>query len=120
MSSLIIPILFFIILLVGAIFFGKFVLKKSIEVYVIQHHQAAENILNTGKPPKDWVIKNKYSKNKCLSKLNKVIDYFKTTKLVEDEATRELMIKRLTKVYQEWEDEDWNEMIATMDRAQKE
>ena len=113
---------------------------KVIKVYVEGHNRAAEAILTNGRPPEDWVDKsnrkierlkarpegmtkaNKMGeriKKKSLRKVSKLIVYFKTATLVQDEETREMLMDELKKAHDSWEKKKWAEIMA-IDNTQSE
>jgi len=113
----------FVLLLRGAVILMGRITGK----YVGEKHKEAEAIINTGKPPKNWtygpekkiaklkensrrpgrILKiQKKAKNTCLEKLDRLIKYFKTSPLVQDEETRKILLDELLKVHQRWKEKD--------------
>lgn len=100
--------------------------------YVGKKHKAAEVIVNTGKVPKEWSDKLKKrtfsrvkiqgrskkisrierrAKASVLKRVDHLIDYFKTSPLVEDKETKKILLNKLQKARHLWEEKDWEEII---------
>ena len=100
--------------------------------YVSKKHKAAEVIVNTGKVPKEWSdklkkriflrVKNqgrskkisrieRRAKASVLKRVDHLIDYFKTSPLVEDKETKKILLNELQKARRFWEEKDWEEII---------
>lgn len=100
--------------------------------YVGEKHKAAEVIVNTGKIPDEWSDKlkkrissvsktqgsskkilgmEKRAKTNVLKKVDHLIDYFKTSPLVEDKETKKILLSELQKTRHLWEEKDWEEII---------
>ncbi len=99
--------------------------------YVGGKHRAAETIVNTGKIPNEWSDKlkkrissvsktqgsskkilgmEKRAKTTVLKKVDHLIDYFKTSPLVEDKETKKILLSELQKARHLWEEKDWEEI----------
>lgn len=87
------------------------ILKFSVHHIIVKKHKAAEEILETRKPPEKW--KNKLfqddedNKEYCLKKLRKLIAHFEKTNLVESEETREMLLGQLEAILTEWKNSEW-------------
>jgi len=102
--------------------------------YVNEKHRAAETIVNTEKVPKLWSDKlekkissvSKYSgrskkvlrmkkraKTVILKKMDRLIDYFKDSPLVQDKETRKILLDKLLGARRLWEEKDWEEIIIS-------
>jgi len=100
--------------------------------YVGEKHRAADAIVNTGKVPMEWSDKlkkrifllsktqgsskkifgiEKRAKTTVLKKVDHLIDYFKTSPLVEDKETKKILLSELQKARHLWEEKDWKEII---------
>ncbi len=100
--------------------------------YVGEKHRTADAIVNTGKVPKEWGDKlkkrissvsktqgrpkkilgmEKRAKTNVLKKVDHLIDYFKTSPLVQDKETKEILLSELQKARHLWEEKDWEEII---------
>lgn len=84
--------------------------------YIEMTHKSAEYIINTGAVPPFW-FKNKRSKEnpfmaklRCLKKTRKLIDYFKNNTISGDETTREIIVSKLTEIYNQWTEKEWEEL----------
>jgi len=97
-------------------------------------HREAETIINTGKVPKEWRNKlekrvslvNKTSKNPgkisriqeqakgiALKRIDRLIDYFKASPLVENKETRRILLDQLQETRKAWEEKEWKEIITS-------
>ena len=106
---------------------------KIVGKYVEERHRAAETIINTGKVPRSWSYKlegkiasleraeeepakiykiQEKGKSYCLNRLDHLIDHFKTSPLVEDDKTREVLLGELQEVRNLWEGSSWQEIVA--------
>ena len=119
----------FVLLLRGAVILMGRISGK----YVGEKHKAAENIINTGKPPITWICNSvrkmaelredprgpravkieEKARNICLKKLESLTKYFKTSPLCQDEETRKILLDELSKVRRVWQEKDWGEIIAS-------
>lgn len=92
-------------------------------------HKAAEAILNTKRPPKEWIEKwerkmdtardvpnreaeaeriKMRAKKDSVRRLDSLIGYFRATSLMEDEETRLILLEELRKIRRLWNDNwDW-------------
>ncbi len=90
-----------------------------------EKHKAAEEIVNEGKVPRGWIkdLEKKFlkyntpkrqymAKKEILKRLDNLIEYFKSTPLVKDKETRDILLDRLRKTRTSWEEKEWEEIIA--------
>ena len=93
---------------------------KIASLVIEQKHRDAEEILNTGLVPLRWLKKGTVSrfllisvtpKHIALRRLQKIINYFQRSPLVEDEESREILLSRLEAVKKAWQESDWQEII---------
>ena len=49
----------------------------------------------------------------CLKKLDKSLKYAYNSSLVQDEETRDILLKKLTDVRKTWAEQDWSEIIGS-------
>jgi hypothetical protein len=106
---------------------------STVKNYVESRNRAAEAIADTGRPPDFWTHKLKLrierlrsspeglakarrveerAKRICLRKVSKLMAYFKSTTLVEDEETRKILLDELQRAYDSWEKKNWEEMVS--------
>ena len=106
---------------------------KVIKVYIESKNRAAEEIVNSGRPPEDWLGKSlgkikslkanpggmararrleKRVKKESIKRVSKLIDYFKTATLVQDEDTREMLMAELKAARDSWENKSLDEIMA--------
>jgi len=106
---------------------------STVKGYVESRNRAAEAIADTGRPPEFWTHKPKLriarlrsspeglakarraeerAKRMCLRKISKLMAYFKSTTLVEDEATRKILLDELQRAYDSWEKKNWEEIAS--------
>lgn len=91
-------------------------------------HRDTEFIINTCKVPKEWQIPwekrmrkletgqagsasrdriEKSAHHQSLKRVHKLILHFKRTSMIADEEARELVVKELQEVYNQWQSSDW-------------
>ncbi len=92
--------------------YAQFVLTRLVE----RKHMAAEIIIQSGTVPPWWKrgaarIPAGYAKLRAISRLRSVIRYFRTTPMVEDEATRRRIIAALEETLDRWKSLSWSEML---------
>ena len=81
--------------------------------FIEETHKSAEFIINTGKLPPFW-YKKKISlpplldKYRCMKKMKKIISYFEKSQIAGDEYSRSVIAGKLTEIYNEWTDLDWD------------
>lgn len=84
--------------------------------YIEMTHRSAEYIINTGTVPPFWYKNGKpkgtpiFEKLKCLKKTRKLIEYFKNSTVSGDETSREIIVSKLTEIYNQWTDKEWEEL----------
>jgi len=102
--------------------------------YVTTKHKAAEMIVNTGRAPKDWTYKfeeritsirktteslekisriERRAKDVLLKKIDQLIEYFKTSPLIQDKDTRQILLDGLQEARRLWKEKNWEEIIAS-------
>ncbi len=90
--------------------------------YIEKTHRGAEFIINTRQVPPFWIARKGlirsplYRKYRALKNLKKIISYFRTNTVAGDEESRMLIVKRLTEIYNEWTDREWEEMAPHASR----
>lgn len=125
--SVIIFFAFVVIFTIGfryTVVFATRIVAKNIE----KTHRTTESILNTKRPPKEWLEKwNKkierlsndptrrdkvrlQAKDYSLKRLASLINYYKNSNLIEDEETRFIILEELKEIGRFWEKE-WNNII---------
>ncbi|UYO99225.1 hypothetical protein OF820_09125 [Oceanotoga sp. DSM 15011] len=94
----------FIIIMVIFVLVSKNVYSYCMKKFVYDNHLYSEYILENKLPPEEWINGDNAQKNKnnSLKKINKIIDYFKVSKLVDNDETRENILKDLNEVYENW------------------
>lgn len=85
--------------------------------YLTNTHRSAEFISKTGKLPPFWFNKKRYRyfsslilKFLALRKLKKIIAYFSRSPVAADDEARKIVVPRLTEVYNDWVDREWESM----------
>ena len=101
--------------------------------YVGETHRDIEYITTTRHVPEVWIssfrkklakqptlspdspqlqrIKSE-TKATCLKKLRKLLKYSENSSIIQDEATRQVLLKDLNAIYDEWIEQDLDAMIA--------
>ena len=130
LSLIFIIIVAVIVLLARAgMWWMNFIIQRSIG----GRNKAAELIINTQKAPQSWTVKfgkkidelsraspnptkilklKKKGKDLCLKKVSGLINYFKTSTLVEDEKTRGILLGELENARDLWRKKSWEEIVA--------
>lgn len=87
----------------------RFVLDLTVKL-LRERHIAAEEIVDMNKVPEQWQshiekrgLTEEQARRYLLRRTDKLIQYFRTSKLVEDEATREHLLEKLRESRKEWE-----------------
>jgi hypothetical protein len=125
-----------VIVIVGALFirFTVIIMGRRVGKYLSETHGTLEYIHTTGVVPPQWlkafqkkhqqlqqsdsqyqssVERNARSARKiCLKKLAKLQKYVYRSSLVQDEETREILLKKLSDVRETWMKQDWNELLS--------
>jgi hypothetical protein len=94
-------------------------------------HRDTEFIINTRKVPREWQIswekrmrkleagqagsasRNRIEKSayrQSLKRIHKLILHFERTSMIADEEARELVLKGLRDVYNQWQSSDWEQI----------
>lgn len=75
-------------------------------------HRAAQVIIETGKVPPQWVAAGggDAARRAALARLDALIEHFKTSPLVEDEETRQILLGKLGDARQAWQARPWHEI----------
>lgn len=103
MTLLVLVVIFmaaFGLLLYGAVWATNAMIGKS----VVEKHRALEEIVNTGRVPRAWSESHERrrsesdprSKERYLKKIDSLSRYVESSRLVEGEETRELLLDRLS------------------------
>ena len=130
LSLIFIIIVAVIVLLARAgMWWMNFIIQRSIG----GRNKAAELIINTQKAPQSWTVKfgkkidelsrsspnptkilklKKKGKDLSLKKVSGLINYFKTSTLVEDEKTRGILLGELENARDLWRKKSWEEIVA--------
>lgn len=125
--SIIIVILLTIVILTLIMLASIWQINAAAKLMVGTKHHDMEYIINTGKVPQSWskpferriarlnkkpngqmeILKlEEKAKEDYMHKLSKLIDYAKTTKLVDNEETRQILLDSLDAVFNEWKEKD--------------
>lgn len=113
---------------------GVIIMARQAGKHIHEMHQNIEHIINTRKAPQSWTtpfekqlaqfqqhdprshcqsIRAKTSAKKtCLKKLKKLITYTQNSLIIQDEETRQILLKDLTAIYHEWTEWNWEDMIS--------
>jgi hypothetical protein len=126
---------FAVIVAVGALFirFTVIIMGRRVGKYLSETHGALEYIHTTGAAPPQWLEpfrkkhqqlqqndpqyqasaeRNARSARKiCLKKLAKLQKYVYRSSLVQDEETRDILLKKLTDVREKWAEQDWYKIL---------
>ncbi len=109
----------FLLFMVVAVMVGiglsmRFLINRTLNG-IEKKHMAAEYIIDTGLVPEQWVEElpdnGEKQKEKALKRIDKLIKHFKNSRLVEDDETRETLIKQLKKNKKRWQERKWEEII---------
>jgi hypothetical protein len=103
MTLLVIMVIFMVafgLLLYGAVWATNAMIGKS----VVEKHRALEEIVNTGRVPRAWSEPHERrgsepdprSKARYLKKIDSLSRYVESSRLVQGEETRELLLDRLS------------------------
>jgi hypothetical protein len=103
MTLLILMVIFMVafgVLLYGAVWATNAMIGKS----VVEKHRALEEIVDTGRVPRAWSEprerrgsgSNAKAKERYLKKIDSLSRYVESSRLVEGEETRELLLDRLS------------------------
>ncbi len=93
---------FFLITLAGYHLFSRLTSN-----YIGKKHRQMEHIINTGRVPDEWekTMEGKNSSKQIkyfLQELEKLIEYSKSSNLLEDEKTQKFLVEKLESTYEEW------------------
>lgn len=91
----------FIILFTLLIKGGSILMGRIAGRHLATRHQEAESIIETGRIPDHWP-----DADGVLSRLDDLIDYFRTSAMVADEPTREMILNELDRVRRQWDKEN--------------
>lgn len=102
-------------------------LRRMVISCVEQRHRAAEVIINHKQAPKSWtrrLLKNMRSnppaainslgekaKARCLIRLTALIRYFENCPYLEDDESREVLLRELQEIHALWKDKHWREIV---------
>ncbi|HEX5975301.1 MAG TPA: hypothetical protein VFY57_09100 [Rubrobacteraceae bacterium] len=103
MTLLVVLVIFMVafgLLLYGAVWATNAMIGKS----VVEKHRALEEIVNTGRVPRDWSEPQERggsgsdpkARERYLKKIDALSRYVESSRLVEGEETRELLLDRLS------------------------
>jgi len=117
------------------IHFTVIIMGRRAAKFLSETHGAIEYIHTTGAVPPKWVEpfrktlqqlrrddpqyqttrerNARTARKSCLKKLAKLHKYVYNSSLVQDEETREILLKKLTAVRETWTKQDWNEIIGS-------
>jgi hypothetical protein len=123
---LVLPLLAVVAIILGAIWMSNILASQVIG----KKHHLLEEIVNTGEVPQSWISSpmpwflqdakaQKRQHKRFLRKLDDLIQYVRTTSLMADEESREVLIARLFEVRADWEAQEGayaaNHQVATSD-----
>lgn len=71
--------------------------------------EETEYILQTGRPPGPWLVRSRkltgrHGRADLVRRLDSLVEFFKTSPVVADEPTREILLKKLCDVRGQWQD----------------
>ncbi|AEE96399.1 hypothetical protein [Mahella australiensis] len=125
--SIIIILLLTVVILTLVMLASIWQINAAAKLMVGTKHHDMEYIINTGKVPQSWskpfekkiaklkrransqmeILELKEKANEdYMHKLSKLIDYAKTTKLVDSEETRQILVESLDVVFNEWKEKN--------------
>lgn len=75
--------------------------------WVDRRHRAAEAIIETGSPPREWIEAlppggGERSRRRLLRELGKLAKYFEHSPLVDTEETRRVLLDQLKEIREKW------------------
>lgn len=87
------------------------IVTKSIGSYIERKHRAMEHILDTRRPPPQWLSHQPKpaaaAKAACLKRLDRLLRYTRGSALVADEQTRTELTDAMHAIRSEWNQADW-------------
>lgn len=119
LNVLLLAIIFAVLLFLGFKLVFAYTMKIT-SIIIEQKHRDAEEILRTGLIPHHWLKKGSIIKTLLISgaakpialrRLQKIINYFQQSPLVEDESSREILLSKLHDVKTTWQSSDWQDII---------
>jgi hypothetical protein len=96
---LLVYFLLFVILFTLLIKGGSVLMGHLAGRHIATRHQEAEQIIETGRKPDHWP-----DIDEAFIRLDELISYFRTSALVADEPTREMILNELNRVRKQWAD----------------
>ena len=93
--------------------YAQFIVTRMVD----RKHMAAELIVQSGAvPPRwyrrfpQWKVASSVAKWRVMLRLRSIIQYFRVTTLIEDEATRTSIVEELVAVRDRWKQLHWHEI----------
>jgi hypothetical protein len=113
-------LLFVIAIAAGIFLFYWLVIKYAetvVTLLVERKHWDAEMILNSGIAPPAWgkqgiarIGHHGLSKVVAMRKIGRIIKYFEHTPIVEDDESRDMVVKRLQSIKTQWKNMGWKDI----------
>lgn len=129
----------FIVFFVLSLRFAVKLIARFAGKYVGSKHKAAETIINTERPPRQWTDKlnrritsirktagnsekvlrrERRAKDTLLKRIDQLIGCFETSPFVHDKETQQLLLSKLREARRLWEEKDWEEIIASPEQKE--
>jgi len=99
MSPLLIPLT--VIALAAIMIFAIWWMNRVADFAIGSRHRSIEEILDTRRPPAKWLGKREDTRP-AIVKLDKLIEYVKTTRFIDSEDSRNELIVELSEIRTEW------------------
>ncbi|MFC5648622.1 hypothetical protein ACFPYJ_05670 [Paenibacillus solisilvae] len=87
-------ILLYLLAMVAFMLGSVWLIRTLIRRTVGEKHRVLEHIMDTGSVPEAWVS-GRQDNRKAIKRLNQLAIYVRRTRLVDSEATRELLLSKL-------------------------
>ena len=129
--------MFAVVLIVGTLLIRLtvIVMGERAGKFLAETHGAIEYIHATGAVPPQWLAPFQHklqqleqndpenqtatdrivraARKTCLKNLAKLRKYIYNSSLVEDEETRQILLKKLANVHEKWTEQDWQEIVRS-------
>jgi hypothetical protein len=109
MWQLAVAFLIFVVLLTVLVRAGAVWTGRTAGRSTRRRFEEAEHIVQTGRPPESWLaatakLDGPRRRRELLRRLEKLVEFFRTSPVVADEATRELLLARLSDARKPWDE----------------
>ena len=108
MWQLAVAFLIFVVLLTVLVRIGAAWIGRAAGRATRRRFEQAEHIIETGRPPEAWLgaaakLGDHRRRADLLRRLDGLLEFFRTSPVVADEPTRELLLNRLRAMREQWE-----------------